>query len=143
VTFASGALAVIHATTAAYPGLSTRVQVYGSNGSAIIQDDRLEYFHTGSASGQNQAADRVPAEELSTSTDDSDRFVLGHARQYADVVEAIRTGRRPLVRVADALLAFALVRGLYLSATLARTVGIAEVLDGSLDGVAVRTEGLA
>jgi UDP-N-acetyl-2-amino-2-deoxyglucuronate dehydrogenase len=140
VTFASGALGVIHATTAAYPGLSTRVQLYGSEGSAVIQDDRLEYFHTASAAGANQAADRVPVEELSTSAIEPDRFVLGHTRQYADVVEAIATGRPPVVRVADALLTFALTRALYLSATLGRTIGIAEVLNGSLDDVEVRTE---
>jgi UDP-N-acetyl-2-amino-2-deoxyglucuronate dehydrogenase len=143
VTFASGALAVIHATTAAYPGLSTRVQVYGSRGSAIIQDDRLEYFHSAAYDNDdaraNQAADRVPLEELTTSPIESDRFSLGHVRQYADVLDAIVTGRRPVVRVADALLAFAVIRALYLSSTLARTVTIDEVLDGSLDDVEVLT----
>ena len=35
---------VLHATTAAYPGLAVRLQVHGDRGSAIIDDDQLEYF---------------------------------------------------------------------------------------------------
>ena len=46
IRFESGAAAVLHATTAAYPGLSTRLQLMGSLGSAVIEDDELVYFHT-------------------------------------------------------------------------------------------------
>jgi predicted dehydrogenase len=45
VKFESGALGVIHATTAAYPGLSARVQVHGDRGSVVIDDDQLSYVH--------------------------------------------------------------------------------------------------
>jgi UDP-N-acetyl-2-amino-2-deoxyglucuronate dehydrogenase len=140
ITFASGALAVIHATTAAFPNVGTRLQVHGSQGSAVIEEDQLLFFSSSARDQQgNQAAEVVPAEELRGNPRALDSFVVGHARQYEDVVRAIRDGRPPLVRVADALLALAVVRALYLSATLARTVTIAEVLDGSLDDVEVRT----
>jgi UDP-N-acetyl-2-amino-2-deoxyglucuronate dehydrogenase len=36
---------VLHATTAAYPGLSARLQVHGDRGSAVIDNDRLAFFH--------------------------------------------------------------------------------------------------
>jgi predicted dehydrogenase len=140
ITFASGALAVIHATTAAFPNVGTRLQVHGSQGSAVIEEDQLLFFSSSARDQQgNQAAEVVPAEELRGNPRALDSFVVGHARQYEDVVGAIRAGRPPLVRVADALLALAVVRALYLSATLGRTVTIAEVLDGSLDDVEVRT----
>ena len=45
VKFESGALGVIHATTAAYPGLSARVQVHGDKGSVVIDNDELTYIH--------------------------------------------------------------------------------------------------
>jgi predicted dehydrogenase len=148
IEFESGALAVVHATTAAYPGLSTRVQVYGSRGSAIIQDDRLEYLHAAGAEDAaagnqagNQAAERVAAIDLTGGTADTGAFVHGHARQYHDLVDAIREARPPGVSVADALQVFAVVRGMYLSSTLGRTVQLSEVLDGSLDDVTVVTGG--
>jgi UDP-N-acetyl-2-amino-2-deoxyglucuronate dehydrogenase len=140
ITFASGALGVIHATTAAFPNVGTRLQVHGSKGSAVIEEDQLLFFASSASDQQgNQAAQVVPAEDLRGNPRALDSFVVGHARQYEDVVAAIRDHRPPLVRVTDALLALAVVRALYLSATLGRTVTIAEVVDGSLDDVEVRT----
>src|SRR5829696_9073941 len=45
VRFESGALGVIHATTAAYPGLSARLQVHGDQGSVVIDNDELSFVH--------------------------------------------------------------------------------------------------
>ena len=135
VRFASGALAVIHMTTSAYPGLSARIQVHGTEGSAIIDDDELEYFHSNDRLVSRQA--RQPGLDLLSKA--SDAFVLGHLRQYEDVVEAIQSGRPPGVRVDDALLSLAVVRSIYLSSTLRRAVLVSEVLDGSLDDVEVVT----
>ena len=147
VRFESGALGIIHATTAAYPGLSVRVQVHGDRGSAIIDDDQLEYFYAAGdgaidstgASAHNQAAELVPAGELRGGDRGPDVFIAGHLRQYEDVVDAITEGREPGVRVEDALLSLAVVRAVYLSATLGRSVSLDEVLSGSLDGVTVTT----
>jgi UDP-N-acetyl-2-amino-2-deoxyglucuronate dehydrogenase len=138
IRFESGALAVLHATTAAYPGLSVRLQVHGDRGSAIIDDDQLEYFGTVESDG-NRAADLVPASELRGGDRGPDQFVVGHLRQYEDIVAAIREHRAPGVTVADAFLSLAVVRAVYLSATLGRPVRLDDVLDGSLDDVAVST----
>jgi UDP-N-acetyl-2-amino-2-deoxyglucuronate dehydrogenase len=144
ITFASGALALIHATTAAYPNVGTRLQVHGSLGSAVIEEDQLLFFSSSASDQQgNQAAAVVPAEELRGNPRALDSFIVGHLRQYLDIVAAIHERRLPGVRVDDALLALAVVRALYLSSTLERTVTIAEVLDGSLDDVDVRTGGNA
>ena len=39
--FASGALGVFHATTAAYPGYPRRVEISGSEGTVILEHDRI------------------------------------------------------------------------------------------------------
>ena len=46
VRFENGALGVLHATTAAYPGLSARLQVHGDQGSVVIDNDLLIFIHT-------------------------------------------------------------------------------------------------
>jgi predicted dehydrogenase len=143
VRFASGALAVLHATTAAYPGLAVRLQVHGSAGSAVLHDDQLEYFHAadeGSAEPDNQAARLVPATELRGAAKPADAFVLGHLRQYRDVVEAIEQRRAPAVSVDDGLTAMAVVRAVYVSAALRYPVDVARVRDGGYDGVRLRGE---
>jgi UDP-N-acetyl-2-amino-2-deoxyglucuronate dehydrogenase len=152
VQFESGALAVLHATTAAYPGLSVRLQVHGSAGSAVLHDDQLEYFHAagsgtgatggplGGAEPDNQATRVVPASELRGTPKPADNFVLGHLRQYQDVVDALDGGRPPGVSLRDGLTAMAMVRAVYLSSTLNRPIDIGEVLDGGYDGVSVEGE---
>src|SRR5436305_1428391 len=43
--FTNGALGTIAATTGAYPGVGTRIEIYGDKGSVVIEDDRLSYLH--------------------------------------------------------------------------------------------------
>ncbi|MET0805702.1 MAG: Gfo/Idh/MocA family oxidoreductase [Lacisediminihabitans sp.] len=138
IRFESGALGVIHATTAAAPGLTVRIQVHGSQGSGIIDDDQLEYFSTG---GANIAADVVPAEELTGAERAKDGFAIAHYRQYADVVDAIHGDGPPGVRVADAFLSLAVVRAMYASATLGAPVSFDAVLAGDYDDLEIVTGG--
>ncbi|GAA3340012.1 Gfo/Idh/MocA family oxidoreductase [Curtobacterium pusillum] len=152
VRFENGALGVIHCTTAAYPGLSARYAVYGTHGSAIVDDDRLSYFHiapdsatlesasttanaTAVADAVDQKADVVPAEHVVGGPAEPDHFVAGHSRQYADIVAAIRSGSEPGVTVDAALVSLATVRGLYVSATLGQAVRIDDVIEGRYDDV--------
>jgi predicted dehydrogenase len=111
--FPSGALATLHATTAAYPGMGVRVQVHGDGGSAIIQDDDLEY---------------LGSEPVRPGPKPADGFVAGHLRQYEDIVDAIETGRPPAVGVEEGLLALAVVEAVYRSADLGRPVKLEEIL---------------
>ncbi|MBT1003411.1 Gfo/Idh/MocA family oxidoreductase [Paenarthrobacter sp. DKR-5] len=150
VTFENGGLAVLHATTAAYPGLTVRLQLMGSAGSAVLDNDRLEYFHAageGTASadmglqgGGNQAADELakyPSETYEAK--DPTVYPAGHIRQYRDVLDAIASGRAPGVTVTDAVNALAAVRAVYVSATLNTPVLFQDVLDGKYNDLEVRT----
>jgi predicted dehydrogenase len=139
IRFTSGALAVMHATTAAYPGLDVRIQVHGSTASAVIQDDQLVSFHTAGAEG-NLAPGLVPPGERGGDAKDDDWFVIGHLRQYDDIVEAIDKRRWPGVTPDDALLALATVKAIYLSAHLHAPVSIDAVLDGSMDATLAKIE---
>ncbi|HWU45543.1 MAG TPA: Gfo/Idh/MocA family oxidoreductase [Humibacter sp.] len=151
VAFESGALAVLHATTAAYPSLTVRVQVMGSAGSAVIDGDELAYFHAaetgedagpmGLGGGGNRAAEELGSAEVRVdeAVKDPTTYPAGHVRQYADVLRAITEGGAPGVRVTDAVHALAAVRAVYLSATLGQPVLFDDVLAGRYDEVAVRT----
>jgi UDP-N-acetyl-2-amino-2-deoxyglucuronate dehydrogenase len=152
VTFESGALAVLHATTAAYPGLTVRLQLMGSKGSAVIDGDQLEYFHAADAGGEGSdmgllGAGNQADDELAKFPDEPVRaldptvYPAGHVRQYRDIVDAVRAGRPAGVTVRDAVTALATVRALYVSATLGLPVRIDEVLAGKYDDVNVQTGG--
>jgi predicted dehydrogenase len=151
VVFESGAIAVLLATTAAYPGLTARIQIHGTEGSAIIDNDRLEYFHTkhtavghqpggaGSVTGGavtgNQAEAEVGLAETPAGPRGDHDFVLGHRRQYDDIAHAISTGAQPGVTIDDALLSLAFVRSIYVSAALGERILVADVLGGKYSDV--------
>jgi UDP-N-acetyl-2-amino-2-deoxyglucuronate dehydrogenase len=150
VTFENGGLAVLHATTAAYPGLTVRVQLMGSEGSAVVDNDRLQYFHsrdTGGASadmglqgGGNQADEELakyPEEDYKAA--DPTVYPAGHVRQYRDILAAIAGGKQPGVTVSDAVNALAAVRSVYVSATLGQPVLFEDVLAGKYNDLEVHT----
>ncbi|MFI5912526.1 Gfo/Idh/MocA family protein [Dactylosporangium sp. NPDC051541] len=141
IQFESGALAVLHATTGARPGLPVRLALYGTEGSAVLQDDQLEYFHTTTDPGL-RAADLVSPPDVYGAAKDPDGWVTGHVRQYDDLVDAIEHARAPGVQVRHGLEALALVRSVYVSASLGRAVSFTEVLDGAFDDVQPRTQGV-
>lgn len=136
VRFAGGALGVIHGTTAAYPGLTARLGVYGDRGSAVIDRDRLEYFHAagadsanpayGAAGDGNQAAEVLRADSGDTPGAGSDPAALSdaHTDQYRDFLDAIEQGRPPLVTVADATRTLAVVCAIYESARTGKPVSV-------------------
>lgn len=149
VTFASGAVATLLASTAAFPENSTRVQVHGTRGSAYLQDGGLEYFHADDAHdggarhwgrAGDQSAREVGSEDRVGTTAMTD-LQKAHRRQYDDVVDAIRTGRRPDADVQDAVTALAVIVAVYLSSTLGHPVLVADVKDGVYDDIDYRIRG--
>ena len=107
--FANGALGVIAATTGAYPGVTTRIEIYGDQGSAVIEDDTLGYLYLKrderaaagdyGANAPSQAAEQARERDKSASTAQNPAAVSwrGHALQIADMIRAIRENGTPLV----------------------------------------------
>jgi predicted dehydrogenase len=95
VRFESGALGVLHATTAAYPGLSARLQVHGDKGSAVIDNDELAFFHVTPRGtepeerlmGTTQAVSGAAAE--ATASSNPGRLSDAHRLQYLNFLGAL------------------------------------------------------
>ncbi len=141
VKFDNGALATIHATTAANPGAGVRVSVHGDGGTAALENDELVWFVSAvDADGGDRPGNTADA-EVGSITDEaiagsavagwaaSDPTALGsaHALQYADFLDAVATGRPPKVGIADATRALRLIRGMYTSAQSGSPVKLADV----------------
>jgi UDP-N-acetyl-2-amino-2-deoxyglucuronate dehydrogenase len=110
VRFENGALGILHATTAAYPGLSARLQVHGDRGSVVIDNDLLTFIHTtpqgsgaeersyGSASDSiNQVDSYDLTEQTGPTTGGSAGGLspLAHRRQYENFLAAL-AGKEPV-----------------------------------------------
>jgi UDP-N-acetyl-2-amino-2-deoxyglucuronate dehydrogenase len=129
VRFASGALGVIHGTTAAYPGLEAGVRVFGTKGSAVIADDHLVYFHRNPGPAPElpmppPAVDTNQVTDADALTAEQRRLGQAHVAQFADFVDAIRLDQPVRVGTQEARAVLAVVLGLYRSAAAGEPVPI-------------------
>src|SRR6266852_3331863 len=133
--FANGALGTIAATTGAYPGVTTRIEIFGDKGSAVIEDDNLSYLHLAREDSQEIGAYGI-AQDKSGSHDKSGSYreskkadtagstaqnpaalsFRGHALQIADMIRAIREDGTPLVDGQAARRPVEIILGIYESA---------------------------
>ena len=116
IRFANGALGSIAATTSAYPGVSTRLEIVGSEGSAIIEDDRLRYLQL-KREGEATVGPYGPDHSKQTQPGSQQPEGDAHIRQMEDIIRAIRADETPVV-----------------DGTKARH-GVEIILDGSLTGL--------
>jgi UDP-N-acetyl-2-amino-2-deoxyglucuronate dehydrogenase len=101
--FANGAVGTIAATTGAYPGVTTRIEIFGDKGSAIIENDSSSYLHLAREEqeevGDYGAKPAAPS-DLTRKSAAQNPAVLSstsHALQIADMIRAIRENGTPLV----------------------------------------------
>jgi len=122
--FANGALGTIAATTGAFPGVTTRIEICGSKGSAVIEDDALSYLRIESTDGNEiafQANERScklenTAAAGTTSNNPAGLSFQNHALQIADMIRAIRENGTPLVDGQAARHPVEIILGIYESA---------------------------
>jgi predicted dehydrogenase len=140
VRFENGALGVLHATTAAYPGLSARLQVHGDRGSVIIDNDKLSFVHLtpagssaaerayGSASTAiNQISDYPEASGAADAAAGSDPGALAlgaHRRQYENFLDARAGAAEIRVDLETNRQALAIITGVYESARTGQPVSL-------------------
>ena len=124
LTFASGAVATLEATTAAFPGYPRRIEITGTEGTIAIEGDALG------------AADlRAPLDAASTSggvrnSSESSPVVSdasAHQRIVEDFIDAIETDREPACSGREGRKSVAVVEAIYESA---RSQSFCRVLGG-------------
>jgi predicted dehydrogenase len=124
VRFESGALGVLHATTAAYPGLSARLQVHGDRGSAVIDNDQLAFFHATAAGEQpeERLMGTTSEREVPTAGSDPGQLSDSHRLQYLNFLAAL-DGTEPLrVDLETNRQSIGVITGVYESARTGRPV---------------------
>ena len=129
VTFSSGALGVIESSTALKPSMKSRVEIHGTQGSAIINGEWDQTFFWDL--GDDEKID-APEEFAFADIDDprgmpEDR----HGLLFADINAAIRERRPALISGREALKSVAIAEAIYMSAESGREVSVSDLLSGS------------
>ncbi len=123
--FRSGALGTIQGTTGAYPGFLKRIEICGTKGSAILEEESLKAWSF--------------EEELPEDMDIRERFLhatgtgggaadpktintMGHDRDFADFVASIRENREPAVTGIEARKSVEIIQAIYRASETGRNV---------------------
>ena len=113
--FPDGALGVIEAATSAYPGSDLKIEIMGDRGTAVLVNDRLVRW---------EFAERLPGDDAILADNSasaihggaSDPMAMtheGHRLLVADLADALREGRPPMIPGAEARNAVAVVLAIY------------------------------
>ncbi len=136
LTFASGAIGTVTASTALYPGFAARLGVHGTRGSAVIEGDTLSLLAVqdraietgqdahGHAVQVAQGGTRAAAALKSPAALPGPAAAWGdaHRAQLADFIHCCRTGATPRVDAHSARGAVELVLAMYQSARTGQAV---------------------
>jgi len=126
LTFRSGALGILQASTAVYPGLPERLEITGSDGTAIVEAGQVTVWEFKDEKGEAEpygakikaGAAPVPA----AASDPAALQIAGHVAQLTDLVEAVETGRDPVITGEEARKPLEIILAIYESARSGREV---------------------
>ena len=125
--FASGALGVIEATTAAWPGSLKRIELRGSAGTAIMEEEDVIAWDFARPLGSDAAVRARMAERISTAGGAANPAAIGHhghARQFQDFLTAVKKGHAPAIDGSEGRKAVEIILAIYKSAETGRPVGL-------------------
>jgi predicted dehydrogenase len=107
----------------------------------VIDNDELSYLHVDGDESQvhpmglNGGGNQLETLPVPGGAVDATRSTVGHARQYEDLVRAIRKGTPPAVTVRNAFESLAAIHAAYVSAALGRTIAFDDVVSGQYDDI--------
>ncbi len=119
VRFASGALGTIECSTAAYPGALKRLEITGTAGTIIMEESSLLKWELAEETPEDlRIKNAINGEHSSTggAADPKAISYAGHQYQIEDLINAIRTGKQPLVDGREGRKSVEIVTAIYESA---------------------------
>ncbi len=120
IKFRSGALGLLEGSTLAYPGFFARLDVNGTLGSVVIENDQVKDWYLCS-----EEPCPVPPGEVGGfigGTSSKDIWHHSHRRQIQDFIDAIREDREPLVNGHEGRKPLEIVLAVYESSRTGKTI---------------------
>ncbi len=125
VKFKNGALGLLEATTAAYPGYLKRIEIHGDKGSAVIEEEDINKWDFAESLPEDAQIRESMANRLSGGGGAADPAAIGHqahAKQFANVIAAIESGTKPLIDGYEGRKAVEVICAVYESARTGKVV---------------------
>lgn len=124
--FRNGAIGTIVATTCAYPGLTARIEIFGKDGSAVIDGDELVFrvlkSEVGEADSHEKPAISMIKGGATTAGDPGAIEGTGHIKQMNDMIAAIEENREPVINGEEGYKPLEIILAIYESARTGQSV---------------------
>ncbi len=133
--FANGALGVIEATTAAYPGYLKRIELHGIAGSAVMEEEDIVKWDFAEEAPEDAEVRQQMAQKVSGGGGAADPAAIGHhghTCQFADVLQAIEQGTGPLIDGVEGRRSVEIILAIYQAAETGQRVALPLAADPQL-----------
>jgi UDP-N-acetyl-2-amino-2-deoxyglucuronate dehydrogenase len=123
--FRNGAFGVIEGSTAVYPGFLKRIEISGTTGSVVLEEETLKTWDFAESAPQDEEIRKKHGAGADSGGGASDPAAIsfqGHRRQFEEFVTAVEEGRPPLVDGREAKKAVEIIQAIYTSAKKGKAV---------------------
>lgn len=125
--FACGALGTIEASTATYPGYWKRIEIHGSEGTAVMEEEDIKVWDFAKKRRRDAVVRERMKQRASGGGGASDPAAIGHhghARQFQDLLAAIKADRAPVIDGQEGRRSVEIILAIYRAAETGRTVSL-------------------
>ena len=116
--FKSGAIGVIEGTTASFPGFLKRVEISGTDGSVVLEEESLKFWQFRNETPEDEEIRKKYSDFTSTGGGASDPKAIGfhgHALAFGNVIASLDAGVQPEIPGEEAMKAVELIEAVYKS----------------------------
>lgn len=117
--FQNGALGTIECSTAVFPGALKRIEIMGTEGTAILEEDTLIKWHFQKESNEDEIirnANKASTISHGGASNPANISFAGHQKQIEDMIYSIETGNEPLINGEEGRKSVEIVMAIYESA---------------------------
>lgn len=125
IRFANGALGVVEATTASFPGSLKKIEISGSKGTAILEEEDIIKWDFAESTPDDDRLREEMLGKTKTGGGAADPAAIGHhahAELFRDFLQAIRDDRAPAIDGVEGRRSVDLILAIYESAKTGRAV---------------------
>ena len=126
--FKSGALGVIEATTTAFPGALKRIEISGSHGTAVLEEEDIHTWQFAEETEKDEQIRQSMANQTDTGGGASDPAAIGHhghTMVFEDFANAVNGNEQPCTNGSEGKRSVEVICAIYESAKTGKTVSLA------------------
>ncbi len=122
--FANGALGTIECSTATFPGSPKRIEIRGTTGSVVMEEQDLIQWDFQDEDNSIREAKKSKKIETGGFANPTDISFKGHQMQIKNMIKAVSTGDEPLISAEEGMKSVEIIEAVYESAKTGERVAV-------------------